>query len=141
MGTLSYVLIAQSCPILCDFMDCSPPGSSVHGILQARILEWVAIPFSRESSWCRDWTRVSSVVGIFFTVWATKDETYLHHYWAPDCVLGLVLRVIHRYPVLFVSYSYRHHLCMLCLFFLAKFYISMCQQNTNFKNKDYSCLK
>ena len=43
------VLIAQSCPIVCDPMDCSPPGSSVHGILQARILEWVAISFSRGS--------------------------------------------------------------------------------------------
>ena len=43
-------LIAQSCLILCDPMNCSPPGSSIHGILQARILEWVAIPFSRGSS-------------------------------------------------------------------------------------------
>ena len=42
------VLVAQSCPTLCNPMDCSPPGSSVHGILQARILEWVAISFSRE---------------------------------------------------------------------------------------------
>ena len=48
------VLVAQSCLILCDFMDCSPPGSSVHGILQARILEWVAMPFSRVSSQPRD---------------------------------------------------------------------------------------
>ena len=40
--------VNQSCPTLCDPMDCSPPGSSVHGILQARILEWVAIPFSRD---------------------------------------------------------------------------------------------
>ena len=45
-----YVKVAQSCPIFCDPMDSSPPGSSVHGILQARILEWVAIPFSRGSS-------------------------------------------------------------------------------------------
>ena len=44
------VLVAQSCPTLCDLMDCSSPVSSVHGILQARILEWVAIPFSRGSS-------------------------------------------------------------------------------------------
>ena len=49
------VLVTQSCPTLCD-LDCSPPGSSVHGILQARILEWVAISFSRGSSWPRDWT-------------------------------------------------------------------------------------
>ena len=44
------VLVAQSCPALCSPMDCSPPGSSVHGVLQARILEWVTIPFSRGSS-------------------------------------------------------------------------------------------
>ena len=44
------VLVTQSCPTLCDPIHCSPSGSSVHGILQARILEWVAIPFSRESS-------------------------------------------------------------------------------------------
>ena len=52
---------AQSCPTLCDPMDCSPPDSSVHGILQARILEWVAISFSRGSSQPRDWTRVSCI--------------------------------------------------------------------------------
>ena len=44
------MLVPQSCPTLSDTMDCSPPGSSVHGILQARILEWVAIPFSRGTS-------------------------------------------------------------------------------------------
>ena len=52
-------LVAQSCLTLCDPMDCSPPGSSVCGISQARILEWVAISFSRGSSWPRDQTRVS----------------------------------------------------------------------------------
>ena len=46
-GGTVYVLVTQSYPTLCDPMDCSPPGSSVHGILQARILEWVPIPFSR----------------------------------------------------------------------------------------------
>ena len=51
----------QSCPTLCDPMDCSLPGSSVHGILQARILEWAAISFSRGSSQPRDWTCISYV--------------------------------------------------------------------------------
>ena len=51
---VAIVLVTQSCPILCDFMDCSPPGSSVHRILQARILECVAMPFSRVSSQPRD---------------------------------------------------------------------------------------
>ena len=54
-------------------MDCGLPGSSVHGILQAWILEWVAIPFSKESSWPRDWTQVSRIAGRFFTIWATRE--------------------------------------------------------------------
>ena len=49
------VLVAHSCPALCNPMDCSPPGSSVHGMLQARILEWVAISYSRGSYQPRDW--------------------------------------------------------------------------------------
>ena len=69
---LDVLLVAQSCPTLCDPMDCSPPGSSVHRIFQARILDWVALPSSRGSSW-RDWTRVSCIVGSFFTVWATWE--------------------------------------------------------------------
>ena len=62
---------AQSCLTLCDPMNCSPPGSSVQRISQARILEWVAISFSRGSSWTRDQTQVSFMAGWFFTVWAT----------------------------------------------------------------------
>ena len=58
-----YVLIPQSCPTLCDAKDCSPPGSSVHEISQARILEWVAIPFCRASSQPRDRTQVSCIAG------------------------------------------------------------------------------
>ena len=54
-------------------MECSPPGSSVHGSLQARILEWVAVSFSRESSWPRDWIQVSDTAGRFFTIWATRE--------------------------------------------------------------------
>ena len=53
--------LLQSCLALCDPMDHSPPGSSVHGILHARILEWVTMPSSKGSSWPRDWTWVSSV--------------------------------------------------------------------------------
>ena len=59
--TKKHNLVAQSYQSLCNSKDCSPPGSSVHGILQARILEWVAISFSRGSSWPRDWTHVSCV--------------------------------------------------------------------------------
>ena len=53
----------------------SLPGSSVHGTLQARILEWVSIPFSRGSSRPRDWTQVSRIAGGLFTVWATREPT------------------------------------------------------------------
>ena len=64
--------VTQMCPTLCDLVDCSPPGYSVHGILQARILEWVAISFSRGSSRPRDWTQVSRVAGRHFNLWATR---------------------------------------------------------------------
>ena len=53
-----FCLVTTSCLTLCDLMDCSPSGSSVHGTSQARILEWVAIPFSRGSYWLRHWTHV-----------------------------------------------------------------------------------
>ena len=62
-------------------MDCSLPGSSVGGILQARIPEWEAIPFSRESSQPRDATQVSRIVDRHFTIWATQE---LKKYFAPD---------------------------------------------------------
>ena len=57
----------QSCPTLCDPIDGSPPGSAIPGILQARILEWVAISFSRASFQLRNWTQVSCIAGKFFT--------------------------------------------------------------------------
>ena len=63
--------VAQSCLTLCDPMDCSLPGSSVHGILQARILEWVAMFFSRVSSQLRDLTEVSHIADRLATIWAT----------------------------------------------------------------------
>ena len=65
--------VAQSCPTVCDPMDCSVPRSSVHGIFQAIVLEWVAISFSRGSSWPRDRTQVSLIVDRRFTVWATRE--------------------------------------------------------------------
>ena len=77
---LLFQLCVRSVPQLCltlwDPMDCSPPGSSVHGILQARTLEWVAMPFSRGSSQPRDQTHVSCIswiTGRFFTHWATWE--------------------------------------------------------------------
>ena len=77
----------QSCLTLCDPIDCIPPGSSVHRILQSRILEWVAMPFSRGSSWPRDWTCVSCsscIAGRFFMAeppgkpWDTGSVQFSH---------------------------------------------------------------
>ena len=68
------VKVTQLCLTLCDPMD-----STVHGILQVRILEWVAFPFSRGSSQPRDWTQVSCIAGIFFTSWATREA---QEYWS-----------------------------------------------------------
>ena len=68
------VKVTQSCQTGCHPMDCA-----VHGILQARILEWVAIPFSRWSSQPRDWTQVSRIAGGFFTSWATREA---QEYWS-----------------------------------------------------------
>ena len=66
-------------------LNCSPSGSPVHGILQARILEWVAIPFSRGSSWPRDQTWVSHITGRFFTVWVTREDSK-HIRWVSNAV-------------------------------------------------------
>ena len=72
MYVLELALVAQSCLILCDPLDYSSPGSSVHGILQERILEWVAIPFSRGSTQLRDKIQVTCSAGRFFTISATR---------------------------------------------------------------------
>ena len=75
VGVSSFLLeseVAQSCPTVCDPMDGSLPCFSVHAIFQARVLEWVAISFSRGSSWPRDWTQVSCIAGRRFTLWATR---------------------------------------------------------------------
>ena len=63
----------QSCLTLCNPMNCSLPGYSVHGIVQSRILEWVDIPFSRGSFQPRDQTQISCITARFFTIWATRE--------------------------------------------------------------------
>ena len=70
-------LVVPSCPTLCDHMNCSPPGSSVHEILQARIQEWVAVPSSKGSCQPKDWTQVSCTAGRFFTDWATREALHV----------------------------------------------------------------
>ena len=70
--------VSQLCPTFCNPRDCSLTGSSVRGIFQARVLEWIAISFSRGSSQPRDGTRVSCIAGRCFTVWATKEALYIN---------------------------------------------------------------
>ena len=72
------VCISHSVMSDCGRLDCSPPGSSVHGILQARILEWVTISYSRGSFRHRDWTQVFCTAGRFFTDWATREVLTKH---------------------------------------------------------------
>ena len=74
------MLVAQSCPTLCDPTDCSPPGSSVHWILQARIPEWVAIPFSKGSSWPRVWTQVLNCRQILYHLTHPGKSNYTSTY-------------------------------------------------------------
>ena len=85
--------VTQSCPTLCNPMDCSPPGSSVHRLLQIRIMEWIAIPSSRGSSQGsqpRDQTQVSCIAGRFFTIWATREAPSKNQpkleLWIKQCV-------------------------------------------------------
>ena len=81
LSTKSYYLfLSFICVTLCNPMECSQPGSSVHGIPQAKILEWVPIPFSRRYSWPRDQTRASHIAGRFFTVWTTKEVPCPFHF-------------------------------------------------------------
>ena len=88
------LLVAQLCPALWDSIDCSLPGSSVHGISQVRTLEWVAISFSRESVQPRDWTCVFCISGRFFTFWATREApSILVTTDKPVCSLKLLLDI------------------------------------------------
>ena len=95
------VLVIQSCLTLCDPMDCSPPGSSVHGICQARILGWASMPSFKESSWSTDWSRVSFVSCIaFFTHWAARKaqvQVYnivIHNSWRLYSIIFQSLRKV-----------------------------------------------
>ena len=109
----SEVVVAQPCPALCDPMVCGPPGSSVHGILQARILEWVAIAYSRGSSrpWDRTW--VSLTAGRFFTVWTTSG---------PKINQSLFLQMpYHLFPISEIQFLF-HEECWITIPVLYKWY-------------------
>ena len=101
-SVLAFVKVSQSCLTLCGPMDCT-----VHGILQARILEWVVVPFSRASSQPRNWTLVSHIAGRFFTSWALSLSNAL--YW-----------------IIFFSCITVNKFCGLELWFHNGFLISVC---------------
>ena len=92
------VLVTQLFLTLCNPVDCSPPGFSVHGILQARILEWIAISSSRGSSWPRDEIRVSCTANGFFTTWTTRE--------APMQVKFILVTNFLKYSTCKVRYSW-----------------------------------
>ena len=106
---LWWWLLTKSCPTLCNPMDCSLPGSSVHEISQARILEWVVISFSRGSSWPRDQTWVSCIAGRFFMDWLTGkyliDLCHYVSYWCTTFLQSKYQYVI-RY---FCGFQNAHH--------------------------------
>ena len=103
VGWLVPALCTKSLPTLCDSMDCSPPGSSVHGILQASTLEWVAIPFSRGSSWPRDWTWASYVSCIGRWVFFITRSTWVPALVSLICAWSLWLSLGRTYPEHLVS--------------------------------------
>ena len=94
--------VSQLCLTLCNPMDYNLPDSSVHGILQVRILQWIAVPFSRGPSWPRNGIQVSCIAGRFFTIWAIREAHLRKCYpmksrpsWIKFKALGL------RYPNLY----------------------------------------
>ena len=98
-------LVAKACPTLCDPMDCSLPEFSVLGILQARILEWVAVFFSRGSSWSKDWTCISCTGGGFFNAEPPEKPIYMCAY---------VLRNIYIYILKTPNMSWSPSLSLPC---------------------------
>ena len=97
-------LLTQLCLTVCNSMDCSPPGSSVHGILQAKILKWVAISFSKGSSWARDQTRISYMAGRFFTAESTGK---------PSTTFSVPLDSVH------IWFKWHHHsLSLISIWFI-----------------------
>ena len=110
------VLVAQLCPTLGNAIDCSFPGSSFHGILQVRILEWVAMPSSRGSSWSRDWTHIPPVSWIgswilyHWATWETPNKIWYYiNYCFTSCdLVGLLVNFVrHTKKALEVTSSFQ----------------------------------
>jgi len=105
-------LVAQCCPTLCECLDSSPLGSSVHGIFQATILDWVAISSFRGSSWPRDQTRISCVsciAGRFFTPWAIREAGYIPCRNTGTDALSIFIIACSEYPRAPMSIKNKRH--------------------------------
>ena len=113
------MLVTQFCPTLCELMDCSLSGSSVCGIFQARILGWVIIPFSRGSSWPRDWTGVCCIAGRFLTLWAMREALL-------KCIYQTINRIYVSRMVLYLAFTFLFLLIASYFFYLKHiFYFKM----------------
>ena len=124
-------LVTQVCLTLCNLMDCSPPGSSVHGIHQARILDCVAMPFSMGSYGPRYQTWVSCFAGRLFTIWVTREFQYIYYYhskWSSEKFYNLLkvtqliysrVRIKKSKSIYIQSLYFGHHLYC-CLKFQAE---------------------
>ena len=110
LGEVKWSEVAQSCPTLCNPVNCSLPGSSVHRIFQARVLEWVAISFSRGSSQPRDQTRVSRTAGRRFTIWATREAK---SDWIVVCNFTLYVGIswMSQLHLVFETMNFKYQLC------------------------------
>ena len=110
--------VAQLCLTLCDHMNYSPPGSSGHGILHARILEWVAMPSPRGFSWPRDWTQVSHIAGGLFIIWATRE---VQECWSTYLILKETAKIL--FKIVAVFYTSTCNECFRCSEPSSNFYI------------------
>ena len=107
--------VGQSCLTVCDPVHCSPPGSSIHGVLQARILEWVAVSFSRGSSQPRNRTHVSHIAGRRFNLWATREA---HIIWVTFGNYVFSYSVCYFCRVILISFIFLEGICFLWVFSL-----------------------
>ena len=108
-------LVAKSCLTLCDSMNCSPPGSSVHGILQARILEWIAISFSRGSSWLRNQTRSPALQAdsLLTELWGKPISFFRASSWPRDwaCVSCIGRQILNQWTTREISVPHVTPVC------------------------------
>ena len=116
---LIIMLVTQSCLTLCDLMIYSPPGSSVHGINQSRMLEWVVISFSRGSSQPMDRSQVSYTAGRFLTVWATMEAQNRVKVFAQKVGICKISTLL----CLCIFMAMRLHSGVLCQLFIIKIFL------------------